>query len=75
MKSEERFRDYAPLAWFCDRYWGERYRALVLPILDRLLLHKLAPATSPLLDLCCGTGRLPPGNARRPGARKNLFSR
>ncbi len=35
MKSEERFRDYAPLAWFYDRYWGERYRALVLPILDR----------------------------------------
>jgi hypothetical protein len=56
MKPEERFRDYAPLAWFYDRYWGERYHALVLPILDRLLLRRLPPATSPLLDLCCGTG-------------------
>jgi ubiquinone/menaquinone biosynthesis C-methylase UbiE len=75
MKSEERFRDYAPLACFYDRYWGERYHALVLPILDRLLLHKLPPATSPLLDVCCGIGHLALGNARRPGARKKFFSR
>lgn len=48
---------YNRLAWFYNRYWGERYHRQALPILDRLLFSRLSPG-APLLDLCCGAGHL-----------------
>ncbi len=53
----KRYEEYAPLAWFYDRYWGAQYHRLVLPILERLLLCSL-PSGSSILDVCCGTGHL-----------------
>lgn len=49
--------NYDSLAWFYDRYWGEEYHKLVLPIMDELLFLRL-PAGARVLDLCCGTGHL-----------------
>jgi SAM-dependent methyltransferase len=51
------YRDYDSLAWFYNRYWGEKYHVQILPVLDELLLSCL-PARARILDLCCGTGHL-----------------
>lgn len=57
MPAVERYTDYDPLAWFYNRHWGFEYHRQVIPILDRLALTQLQPG-APVLDLCCGDGRL-----------------
>ncbi|MBL8213117.1 MAG: class I SAM-dependent methyltransferase [Bryobacterales bacterium] len=55
--SEQRYRDYDPFARLYSRHWAGDYHAKAMPVLDRLLLHNLAPGSA-ILDLCCGDGRL-----------------
>ena len=55
---------YDQLAWFYNRYWGARFPAMALPILDRLLLSAL-PSGARILDLCCGTGHVTKAVAER----------
>lgn len=54
--SVERNSEYDPFAPIYNRYWGEEYRANVLPIVERLLLSRV-PARASVLDVCCGTGQ------------------
>jgi SAM-dependent methyltransferase len=54
--SIERNREYDPFAAIYNRYWGEEYRASVLPVVERLLLSRLRRNAS-VLDVCCGTGQ------------------
>lgn len=49
--------DFDPIAWFYDRYWGDRYPRLALAALQELLLPGVPPGAR-LLDLCCGAGHL-----------------
>jgi SAM-dependent methyltransferase len=53
----ERNREYDPFAPIYNRYWGDEYRANVLPVLERVLLSRIRPDAS-VLDVCCGTGQL-----------------
>jgi SAM-dependent methyltransferase len=53
----ERNREYDPFAPIYNRYWGEEYRANVLPILERLVLSRIE-RNACILDVCCGTGQL-----------------
>lgn len=55
--SSPRYTDYDRFAWFYNRHWGAEYHRQTLPILDRLGLDALSPG-APVLDLCCGTGRV-----------------
>ena len=52
-----RFTDYDPFAWLYTNYWGEEFHRQAMPVLDRLLLHRL-PSKAEILDLCCGDGRI-----------------
>jgi SAM-dependent methyltransferase len=52
----ERNREYDPFAPIYNRYWGEEYRASVLPVVERLLLSRVRRNAS-VLDVCCGTGQ------------------
>jgi SAM-dependent methyltransferase len=52
----ERNREYDPFAAIYNRYWGEEYRAGVLPVVERLLLSRI-PRNASVLDVCCGTGQ------------------
>jgi SAM-dependent methyltransferase len=47
---------YDVFAAIYDRHW-QRFSIEPFPILDRLLLQRLAPG-APILDLCCGTGQI-----------------
>lgn len=49
--------DYDAFAYFYNKYWGENFASRIFPILDALVLSRL-PASSTILDLCCGTGQL-----------------
>lgn len=51
-----RYDAYDPFAHIYDHHWGF-FATNVYPILDHLVLRKLAPGCA-VLDLCCGTGRL-----------------
>src|SRR5581483_6393832 len=53
----ERNREYDPFAPIYNRYWGEEYRANVLPIVERVVLSRIH-ANASVLDVCCGTGQL-----------------
>jgi SAM-dependent methyltransferase len=57
-------RDYDPFAWLYAHYWGTDYHRQIPGLLDKVLL-KLLPAEAPILDLCCGDGRLAGVLARR----------
>lgn len=52
-----RFNDYDPFAWLYATHWGAEYHEQAWPVLERLILRQIAPE-SPVLDLCCGDGRL-----------------
>jgi len=52
-----RFTDYDPFAWVYNEHWGHMFTDRVVPVLDELVLHALAPDAR-LLDVCCGTGQL-----------------
>jgi SAM-dependent methyltransferase len=58
------FSDYDPFAWLYTHYWGEEFHREAIPVLDRLLLHRLPPK-SEILDLCCGDGRIAQTLSRR----------
>jgi SAM-dependent methyltransferase len=51
------FSDYDGLAWVYNKYWGSKFVALMLTVLDKLVLEHL-PKNARILDLCCGTGQL-----------------
>ncbi len=52
----ERNREYDPFAGIYNQYWGEDYRDEVAPVVQHLLLSRIAPRTT-VLDVCCGTGQ------------------
>ncbi|MCL6588653.1 MAG: class I SAM-dependent methyltransferase [Firmicutes bacterium] len=52
-----RYSDYDDFAFFYNKYWGKGCCELIIPILDKLLLPKLAKGAH-ILDLCCGTGQI-----------------
>lgn len=54
---QERYSDYDPFAWLYATRWGSEYHEQAWTILDKLILHQLAPGAA-VLDLCCGDGRL-----------------
>jgi SAM-dependent methyltransferase len=49
-------REYDPFARLYNRYWGADYRIEAAPIVERLLLSRVA-AGAAVLDVCCGTGQ------------------
>jgi SAM-dependent methyltransferase len=53
----QQYRDYDPFAWLYATHWGAEFHKQSTAVLDRLLLHLLRPG-APVLDLCCGDGRL-----------------
>ena len=55
--SSPRYTDYDRFAWFYNRHWGAEYHRQASPILDRLGVNTLTSG-APILDLCCGTGRV-----------------
>jgi SAM-dependent methyltransferase len=59
-----RFTDYDPFAWLYTNYWGEEFHREAIPVLERLLLHRV-PAKAEILDLCCGDGRITQTLSRR----------
>lgn len=48
---------YDAFAWFYDRYWNEQFHSRAFPIVERVLLGRLAPGAT-ILDVGCGTGYL-----------------
>jgi SAM-dependent methyltransferase len=52
----ERNREYDPFARLYNRHWGADYRIEAAPIVERLLLSRVAHGAA-LLDVCCGTGQ------------------
>jgi SAM-dependent methyltransferase len=50
-------RDYDPLAWFYDRYWGPRFHDAARPALESLLYSRLRIGDA-IAELCCGSGHL-----------------
>ncbi len=57
MPAMEKYSEYDRLAWFYDRYWGERYHGEALAVIENLLSVRIPPGAR-ILDLCCGTGHL-----------------
>lgn len=51
------YSDYEPLAWFYNEVWGEELSKQALPLVEQLLLPRLAKGDR-ILDLCCGSGQL-----------------
>ncbi len=52
-----RFCDYDPFAWIYSRSWGAGFHDQIFPVLERLMAGRVPPG-APVLDLCCGDGRL-----------------
>jgi len=52
----ERNTEYDPFARLYNRHWGADYRVEVAPIVERLLLSRVADGAA-VLDVCCGTGQ------------------
>jgi SAM-dependent methyltransferase len=48
---------YDDFAWIYSKYWGPGAVALEMPVLERLLLHRLRPGAR-ILDVCCGSGQI-----------------
>jgi SAM-dependent methyltransferase len=55
-KQIERNREYDPFARLYNSHWGADYRTEAAPIVERLLLSRVA-ADVAVLDVCCGTGQ------------------
>jgi len=55
-KKIEQNREYDPFARLYNRHWGVDYRIEAAPIVERLLLSRLADGAT-VLDVCCGTGQ------------------
>lgn len=51
-----RNREYDPFARVYQRHWSSDYRVEAVPIVERLLLSRVAPGAA-VLDVCCGTGQ------------------
>lgn len=51
-----RNREYDPFARLYNRHWGADYRIEAVPVVERLLLSRLAGGAA-VLDVCCGTGQ------------------
>jgi SAM-dependent methyltransferase len=49
--------EYDPFASIYDRHMALDFARRVMPVLDRLVLRAL-PGGAPVLDLCCGSGRV-----------------
>src|SRR5579863_10229238 len=56
LKHVEPNREYDPFARLYNRHWGADYRVEVAPIVERLLLSRVADGAA-VLDVCCGTGQ------------------
>jgi SAM-dependent methyltransferase len=56
VKPIERNTEYDPFARLYNRHWGVDYRREVEPIVERLLLSRVAGGGA-VLDVCCGTGQ------------------
>lgn len=52
----EKYTDYDGFATIYNRYWGD-FPLQVMPILEDLVLKDF-PASTKILDVCCGTGQL-----------------
>lgn len=48
---------YDAFAWFYDRYWNQPFHSRAFPVVERVLLARLAPGAR-ILDAGCGTGYL-----------------
>lgn len=48
---------YDSFAWFYHRYWSDHFHPWAVRLMDRLIVPAV-PEGSPILDLCCGTGKL-----------------
>ncbi|NEQ25357.1 MAG: methyltransferase domain-containing protein, partial [Microcoleus sp. SIO2G3] len=57
MSSTTTHANYNPFARMYNEYWGPKSCKKKLPVLEKLLLHRL-PKDASILDLCCGTGQL-----------------
>jgi len=53
----DRYTDYDPFAWLYSNYWGDEFHDEALPVLEKLLFHRLCDGAA-VLDLCCGDGRI-----------------
>ena len=60
----ERNIEFDPFADTYNRHWGAEYHAQAFPILNQLVLSRLAPCAA-VLDLCCGTGQFTARVAQR----------
>jgi SAM-dependent methyltransferase len=56
VKRIEPNREYDPFARLYNRHWGADYRIEAAPIVERLLLSRVADKAA-VLDVCCGTGQ------------------
>src|SRR6266853_1239357 len=56
VKRIEPNREYDPFARLYNRHWGADYRSEAAPIVERLLLSRVAEGAA-VLDVCCGTGQ------------------
>jgi SAM-dependent methyltransferase len=56
VKQIEPNREYNPFASLYNRHWGADYRVEAVPVVERLLLARLAQGAA-VLDVCCGTGQ------------------
>lgn len=57
MSSTNTYSNYNPFARMYNEFWGPQSCNRKLPVLEKLLLHRL-PKEASILDLCCGTGQL-----------------
>jgi SAM-dependent methyltransferase len=57
MSSTNTYFNYDPFARMYNESWGPQSCNRKLPVLEKLLLHRL-PKEASILDLCCGTGQL-----------------
>jgi SAM-dependent methyltransferase len=64
VKQIERNREYDPFARLYNRHWGADYRIEAAPIVERLLLSRVAEGAA-VLDVCCGTGQFTEQMRRR----------
>src|SRR5579884_47779 len=60
----KRYADYDPFAWLYTNYWGDEFHRQAMPVLEQLILDRIAPGAA-ILDLCCGDGRITDALARR----------
>lgn len=52
----KRNQEFDPFAEVYNRFWGADYHAQAFPVVEKLLLSRLARGAA-VLDVCCGTGQ------------------